>query len=260
MAQYKKKFSFGTKIVLVALTGVLLTGCSHAGKEPIMEGDLVIHDPFEESNRRVFAFNQAFDHAIMNPFLEGYRTITPKPARTGLRNFLRNLRSPVTFANQLMQGDLKGAGTVFVRAAVNSTLGLGGLVDLAGHEGIAYETEDFGQTLGVWGIDHGPYMVVPFIGPSSMRDYTGYFADSMMDPLRWYLFNIHEEPLYYAKVGADYIDLRDSLMDVLKELEASSIDTYASVRSTYYQQREALVKDQTAQFTPPSIPDYDGEE
>ena len=110
--------------------------------------------------------------------------------------------------------------------------------------GLPYEQEDFGQTLAVWGVGHGPYLVVPFLGPSSLRDYAGYAVDTFADPLRWYLHNIDEEGWYYAKLGADYIDLRESLIDVLKDLEASSIDYYAAVRSTYVQRREALVNDQ----------------
>lgn len=233
-----------------------LGACSHA-KEPIVEGDYVIHDPLEESNRRVFAFNQAVDHAVINPILKGYRTIAPKPARTGVRNFLRNLRSPVNFANEVLQADVNGAGKVLLRTVINTTVGVGGLFDVAGYEGIEYEPEDFGQTLAVWGVGHGPYMVVPFIGPSSLRDYTGYFADSMIDPLHWYLFDINHEEIYMAKMGADYLDLRESLVDALTELEASSIDYYASVRSSYYQQRESLIKDNAGQFAPPSIPEYE---
>lgn len=240
----------------LAASGLVLSSCSHT-EQGSADGDVTgIYDPFEESNRMTFAFNKAVDKNVIHPVITGYRAITPKPVRSGLRNFLRNLRSPVTFINQVLQGDFDGAGTVVVRTAINSTVGVGGIFDVAGHEGIEYEPEDFGQTLAVWGVDHGPYMVVPFIGPSSLRDYSGYFVDSLMDPLRWYLFNVDEEPLYYAKFGADYLDLRDSLMDVLKEIEASSIDYYASVRSTYYQQREALVNDQTSQFAP-AIPDYD---
>lgn len=244
---------------LILCAGLSLSACSHNASNSLIDGDQEIYDPFENSNRMMFSFNQGVDKVFINPVIEGYRTITPQPARTGIRNFLRNLRSPVNFTNEVLQGDFNGAGNVFVRTAINSTLGLGGLIDLAGHEGIEYEPEDFGQTLAVWGVGHGPYLVVPLIGPSSTRDYAGYFADSMMDPLRWYLFNTNNEEYYYAKVGMDYLDIRDSVMDALQELDASSIDYYASVRSSYYQQRNSLVHDQAGQFAPPSIPDYDSE-
>jgi len=254
-------YGSGARTFLVLFAGLLLSACSanHYDKGPIVEGDIAIHDPLEENNRRVFAFNQGLDRAVIHPVVKGYRTVTPRPVRKGLRNFLRNIRSPITLANQLLQGDLEGAGNVLVRAAVNSTVGVGGLFDVAGYEGIEYEPEDFGQTLAVWGVDHGPYLVVPLLGPSSLRDYSGYFADGMADPLRWWLFNINEEGWYFAKAGADYLDIRESLVDVLDELEASSIDYYASVRSTYYQRRDAMVNDLDANsiISGPAIPDYD---
>ena len=203
-------------------------------------------DPFESSNRTIFAFNKAVDKAVIHPVVKGYRFIVPEPGRKGLRNFLRNLKSPVTLANEVLQGDVDGAGKVVLRAVVNTLVGVGGVFDVAGSEGYEYEQEDFGQTLGAWGVGHGPYLVLPILGPSSARDYAGYIVDSFADPLRWYLFNIDEEGWYYAKVGVEYLDLRESLVDVLEELEKSSIDYYAAVRSTYYQRREALVRDQMA--------------
>ena len=231
-----------SSFVLTLGAGLMLAACSTTSEG----GDAgQISDPFEGTNRAVFAFNNAVDDAIIHPVVKGYRTVVPKPGRTGLRNFLRNLKSPVTFTNQVLQGDVKGAGDVAVRTTVNTLLGFGGLIDIAGHEGIEYEQEDFGQTLGVWGVGHGPYIVVPFLGPSSLRDYSGYFVDMLADPLRWYLHNIDEEGWYYAKLGADYLDLRESLIDVLKDLESSSIDYYAAVRSTYAQRRDALVRDQS---------------
>ncbi len=251
-------FKNSTSRIFLLVAGfacLTLTSCSTLTSNEIHEDGLVINDPFEEQNRRVMAFNKAVDGAFVEPLVHGYRAVAPKPARTGIRNFLRNLRSPVNFVNQLLQGDIEGAGTVLVRTAINSTLGLGGLVDLAGHEGIEYESEDFGQTLAVWGVDAGPYLVVPFIGPSSARDYVGYAVDSFADPVRWYGANTDRDGIYYAKLGADYLDIRESLMDTLKELEVSSIDHYAAVRSTYYQHREAAIKDQKKSEVDTDLPD-----
>ncbi len=218
-----------------------------------------INDPFESYNRAVFKFNASVDRAIIHPALRGYRTVIPKFARTGVRNFLRNLKSPVIFANQLLQGDLKGAHDALLRATINSLLGIGGLFDLAGYEGIEYEVEDFGQTLAVWGVGHGPYVVVPFLGPSSLRDYTGYAIDSYMDPLRFYYHNVDRDEVYYAKLAGDYIKLRLELMDILEDLEETSFDYYAATRSTYYQNRAALIEDQSDEFfaSAPAIPEYD---
>lgn len=230
------------KILLVGGTSLMLAACSTSSG--YQEGSMT--DPFEGTNRTIFAFNKAVDKAIIHPVVKGYRFIVPEPGRKGLRNFLRNLKSPITLANEVLQGDVDGAGKVVLRATVNSLLGIGGIFDLAGYEGYEYEQEDFGQTLGAWGVGHGPYLVLPILGPSSARDYTGYLVDSFADPIRWYLFNTDNEGWYYAKVGAEYLDLRESLVDVLEELERSSIDYYAAVRSTYYQRREALVRDEMA--------------
>ena len=254
-----KHGSFKT-LALVALLSVGmggLTSCASIGNSA-EHNEGGIYDPFESSNRLVMSFNQGVDFVIVNPVIKGYRTVAPKPVRSGIRNFLRNLRSPITFANQLLQGDLPGARDVLVRTAVNTTVGVGGIFDVAGYEGIEYEPEDFGQTLAVWGVGDGPYMVVPFIGPSSLRDYSGYFVDSMADPLRMYLHNIDEDGIYYAKVGADYLDIRESVADSLTELKSSSIDYYAAVRSTYFQHRQALINDHkgTATTSLPAIPDY----
>lgn len=229
-------------ILLVAGTSLVLGACSTNSE--YREGSMT--DPFESSNRTIFAFNKAVDKAVIHPVVKGYRFIVPEPGRKGLRNFLRNLKSPVTLANEVLQGDVDGAGKVVLRAVVNTLVGVGGVFDVAGSEGYEYEQEDFGQTLGAWGVGHGPYLVLPILGPSSARDYAGYIVDLFADPLRWYLFNIDEEGWYYAKVGVEYLDLRKSLVDVLEELEKSSIDYYAAVRSTYYQRREALVRDQMA--------------
>jgi phospholipid-binding lipoprotein MlaA len=246
-------------VVMAFLAGSMLSGCASMKDGVTTQHEAGIYDPFESSNRMVMSFNQAVDSVVINPVIKGYRTVAPQPVRSGIRNFLRNLRSPITLANQLLQGDLPGARDVVVRTAVNTTVGIGGIFDVAGYEGIPYEPEDFGQTLAVWGVGNGPYMVVPFIGPSSVRDYSGYFVDGMADPLRMYLHNIDENGIYYAKSGVDYLDIRESLFDSLGELKASSVDYYAAVRSTYYQHRQALIEDHkgTATTSIPAIPDYE---
>ncbi len=250
------------KLVFLPAAVVVLavSGCA-SSNNTIYAGDIEIHDPYENYNRKVFSFNAAVDDAVIHPVVNGYRAVTPEPARKGIKNVLRTLKSPVTLANQILQGDVDGSANVVKRTLINVFVGGLGLFDVAGYEGIEYEQEDFGQTLGVWGVGHGPYLVVPILGPSSMRDYAGYFADSMMDPLRWYLFNTDREWLYYSKAGVDYLNLRDDLMDVLTDLEASSIDYYASVRSIYYQRRQALLEDRAgggaAEMEAPEIPDYD---
>ncbi len=251
-----------TRTVLVAATLIIgfgLSACSTSSDEgQIYAGDIEITDPLEESNRTVFAFNNTVDNVVINPVIKGYRAVVPSPARTGLHNFLVNLGAPIDFMNQILQGDVGGAGDTLVRTVVNTFVGIGGLWDVAGVEGIEREPEDFGQTLATWGVGHGPFLVVPFLGPSSLRDYSGYFVDAYADPLRFYYHNINEMHIYYKKAGVEYFDLRESLYDVLNDLEASSIDYYATMRSAYYQNRQAAVNDEnTDDAVESDIPDYE---
>ncbi len=220
-----------------------------------------VNDPFEGVNRGIFAFNNGVDKAIIHPTLRGYRKVVPQPARTGLQNFLRNLKSPIVFANQLLQGDLDGAGDAFVRASVNTFVGFGGLVDVAAHEGIEYEREDFGQTLAVWGIGSGPYLMVPLVGPSTVRDATGYIVDALADPLRIYWDHNGHEGRNNVRMAGDYLVLKDQLMDMMESLEYGAIDYYATVRSAYYQNREAEVQDQSEEVTASvEIPEYEDDD
>lgn len=245
------------KFGLLAAMLVLVGGCASTQDE-VYYNTQAIDDPFESVNRAVFDFNEAVDGAIIHPALKGYRAVVPKPARTGLDNFLNNLQSPIYFANEILQGDFDDAGTVFVRASANTFTGFGGLLDVAAYEGITHESEDFGQTLATWGVGHGPYVVVPLIGPSSTRDYIGFMVDGFADPLRWYLFNIDEDHIYYTRTGLDYLNLRNNLMDLLEELQKSSIDYYAATRSIYVQRRDAMVNDEDPDANMgPAIPDYD---
>lgn len=246
------------------ITAVSLSGCASSGETSFVDSGNVIYDPYEEYNRSVTKFNLAVDHAIINPVVKGYRTVTPEPARKGIQNVMRNLRAPVNLINQILQGDISGARDVIVRTAVNTTIGIGGIFDVAAYEGIPYESEDFGQTLAVWGVGNGPYVVMPFFGASTLRDYGGVFADSAMDPLRWYAHNADKEGLYYAKSGVDYFLLRESLHDSMTEIEQSSFDYYAAIRSAYYQYRKAAILDsknnrtnQTHYEELPVIPDFD---
>lgn len=253
MAMIFKKNTFLLSGLVLGL-GLALGGCASTQDASGIGSGAEISDPFEGANRRIFAFNSVVDDNVIHPAVKGYRAVVPNAARNGVHNFLTNLRSPVVFANQVLQGDIQGASTVLVRATVNTFTGFGGILDVAAAEGIAHEGEDFGQTLAVWGVGHGPYLVVPVLGPSSARDYVGYVVDGYADPLRLYLNNIDDDGLSYARIGAGYLDLREQLMDVLNDLEASSIDYYAATRSIYHQRREAQVNDEQPGLA--AIPDY----
>lgn len=247
---------------VLSVIGCLFIASCASNTNPVYVGDIEVDDRYESYNRGVFAFNDAISDAVIHPVVKGYRAVVPSPARTGVSNVITTLRSPVTFGNQVLQGDVEGAGNVLKRTIINVLIGVGGLFDVAGYEGIEYEPEDFGQTLAVWGVDHGPYVVVPLLGPSSLRDYTGYFVDGFADPLRWYLFNIGEEGIYYTRAGIEYLDLRESLIDVLEELETSSIDYYAATRSIYYQRRQAMIEDRgrNGASSAPAFPEFDDDD
>lgn len=247
---------------ILALTAFLCTGlvgCSTVPSHPTDD----IADPFQGFNKAVFAFNDAADQALIRPIAKGYRAVVPRPARNGLRNFLRNLRAPVNLANEILQGDFRGAGDVLTRTAVNTLIGLGGTIDVAAMEGIPYQQEDFGQTLAVWGVDHGPYLVLPVLGPSSMRDGTGLAVDMALDPLNWYFYNVRpeDEGWRYARFAAEGIVKREELLDALDDLRRNSFDYYAALRSAYVQRRDSMVRDEGGVGYSTSIPDYaNGEE
>lgn len=235
--------------------GVALSGCA-SNNQMAADGD--IYDPMESMNRTVFDVNDALDQALLEPVAKGYRAVTPQLVRDGVRNFLRNLRTPVNLANQILQGDVEGAASDMSRFVINTSIGIGGVFDVAADTGLKYEQEDFGQTLAVWGIDHGPYLVLPLIGPSSVRDATGLAVDTLADPVRLYLYNTDNEEWYYARSGATALSQRESLIDALDDLRKNSFDYYAALRSAYMQKREAMVHDENPdEVAAPSIPDYD---
>ncbi len=216
-----------------------------------------VSDPFEGTNRVVLDVNEAVDKAVLEPVARGYRFITPEAFRLALRNFLRNLKSPIIIANQMLQGDFEGTANSTGRFVINTLAGFGGILDLAEEGGIAYEPEDFGQTLAVWGVGNGPYLVIPLLGPSTMRDATGSLVDMYADPVRIYLFNTDREGWHYGRVAAGVVDQREEMLEIVDDLRRNSFDYYAAIRSAYVQRRNALVNDLNPDAaSSPSIPDY----
>lgn len=251
-----KKF---LSLVLAASLSIMAAGCASTGGSQTAEivGGEQINDPMEGMNRGVFAFNEAVDKAVLEPVARGYRYVTPKPVRQSVRNFLRNLKSPLVMGNELLQGDLEGFANASGRLFINTILGVGGLFDVADMGGIPYEPEDFGQTLAVWGVGNGPYIIIPLLGPSTLRDGTGMLVDSFADPVRIYLFNTDREWLHYTRVGVGVIDQREEMLDIVDDLRRNSFDYYAALRSAYYQRRQALVSDMDPDSAAvPEIPDY----
>ena len=195
------------------------------------------NDPLEVPNRMFFAFNEALDFVIIRPIAVTYNFIVPKGVRNSVTNFLRNLRSPVVFANDLLQGDLDRAGTTAARFFINSTLGLLGIFDFATLEGYEYHDEDFGQTLGTYGVGEGFYLVLPILGPSSLRDGGGRIVDIFLDPLTYLAPT--ETGLGLAATSG--LDARSRNIETLDELKADSVDFYARIRSLYRQNRTSEI-------------------
>lgn len=224
---------------------------------PALANDSTLHDPFEAYNRVIFKVNDALDQVLLEPLARGYRAVVPSPVRNGASNVLDNLKSPLIIGNQLLQGDLTGAGDATVRMVVNTLIGVGGIFDVAGAEGIVEEKEDFGQTLAVWGVGHGPYIVPPIFPPASLRDQVGYAVDSYVDPVRLWLHNTDRDGLMMTRTLFGFLDTRTQLLDALADLKRNSIDYYATVRSSYAQNRAAEVNDRGRSGTSEaSIPNY----
>lgn len=255
-----KKCSAVLVMIIAAVLSLTVSACATNGgvnEDAVYVGSEQVSDPLENLNRGVFAFNEVVDKTVLEPVARGYRFITPKPVRTGVRNFLRNLKSPIVMGNELLQGDLEGFANASGRLFINTLLGVGGIFDIADMGGIPYEPEDFGQTLAVWGIGNGPYVVIPLLGPSTARDATGMVVDSFADPVRIYLFNTDREWLHYTRVGVGVIDQREEMLDIIDDLRRNSFDYYAALRSAYYQRRQALVNDMNPDSASvPEIPDY----
>ena len=202
---------------------------------------------FEKLSRGTLKFNMALDNAFFKPIAKGYRAL-PVPIRKGSSNFVGNLRSLLTFSNNILQGDIKGATNTAGRFAVNTTVGILGIFDPASKMGFEKKSrEDFGQTLGVWGVDTGCYFVLPILGPTTARDAIGMIGNVFVDPVYQVTHNTEtdmvvgndnlQEHNYYYYKGADAVDFRSKNIESIESLQNNSIDFYASVKSLYLQNR-----------------------
>ena len=200
------------------------------------------NDPLEPMNRYFFEVNYALDELFLKPIAGWYYIALPNPAQDGVRNFLRNLSSPVILANDLFQGETDRAGTTLVRFVINSTVGIVGLFDVAADMGYPYHSEDFGQTLAVAGADEGPYLVLPLLGPSNPRDATGRVVDVFLDPLTYIARANELENLLYVRSGVTAVDARARNLKTLDEIREGSLDYYATIRSLYRQQRNDAIQ------------------
>jgi len=224
---------------LLLLVGAL-SGCAHTNTR----------DPLEPLNRGIFAFNDAVDNVVVKPVAMGYRAVLPQFVRTGVSNFFSNLDDITVIVNGFLQLKIPQAVSDSGRFLINTTVGVLGLFDVATHLGLEKHNEDFGQTLGYWGIGSGPYLVLPFLGPSSLRDGLGRWADyAFLDPV----IQIDHMRTRNQVLALRATQYREQLLDSEKVLEAAAIDRYAFLRDAYLQRRRNLVYD----GNPPPNPEED---
>ena len=244
---------FSHTLVLLAL---MLPGCATRpnNSQPGVAEEEDFNDPLEDTNRTIFDFNQMVDRNVLVPVAKAYRTVLPDVVRDSLRDFLHNLRAPLIFANDALQGDFERAGETFARFTLNSTLGVGGLIDVAGRWGqLPYHEQDLGVTFGVWGLPEGPYLVVPVLGPSNPRDLSGQVAEGFGDPFN-YIVTGNPYTLYwipFVRGGVSGVDQRSRYIETLADIERTSLDYYATIRSLYRQRRAALIRGEKEQNLPP---------
>ena len=200
------------------------------------EIDDVSFDPYEEANRKLFAFNEAVDGAILEPMAQAYRDIVPERGRESIRNFLRNLESPTILFNDVLQRDEERASNTLNRFVINSSIGFFGFGDPATDMGYPRHTEDFAQTLAIYGIESGPYIMSPFFGPSTPRHIAGRIVDFAVHPLTWYLQDQNDGYRYSYGIS-EAVVAREELLDVLDDIEGDSTDYYVSIRNMYMQRR-----------------------
>lgn len=215
--------------VLLLMLGLLVSACASTGNPK---------DPLESLNRKVFAFNDAVDNYALQPVAKGYVAATPLPVRSGISNFFANLEDAWIGANSLLQGKLANAGSDVGRLLINSTVGILGLFDVASELGLEKHEEDLGQTLGVWGLGSGPYLVLPLMGPTTLRD-SANFASSFVDPVQ----SVERVATRNVIRAVKLVDTRAQLLDAGRALDEAAIDKYAFMRDFYLKRRRSLIFD-----------------
>lgn len=209
-------------------------------------------DPWEGFNRAVFSFNETLDEAVLKPVAEGYRKVLPSPVRTGISNFLDNIGDVWSAANHLLQGKVMSAGAMTLRVATNTVFGLGGLLDPASEMGLERQPEDLGQTLGVWGVPPGPYVMLPFLGPSTLRDTVATPVDRYAGPTAL----VSSTPEVVGVASLQLVSTRAGLLGASNLLDQIALDKYGFLRDLYLSRRRSQVYD----GNPPEEPDPEDDE
>ena len=219
------------KHYIAILAVILLSGCATTGNHP--------QDPFEGFNRAMFQVHEGVDMVLLKPVAKAYDTVTPDLVQTGVTNFFSNISDVWIAVNNLLQGKGGDGMSDIGRVLVNSTIGIVGIFDVASEMGMEKHAEDFGQTLGKWGVDPGPYFYWPIIGPRTTRDTFGWAVDSYMDPL-WYFEGV---PTRNTLIGVHFIDMRASLLPTDKIIDEAAFDKYSYIRDAYLQNRISEIND-----------------
>jgi phospholipid-binding lipoprotein MlaA len=233
------------------LSALVLAACATTPLSPEMVAN---NDPYEPTNREMLALNGKIDRYFVIPTVAVYFALVPDPGRRAVHRFLENLTLPTTFVNDVLQGQIKRGSQTAARFAINTTIGFGGILDPASRMKIPDHGEDFGVTLGAWGVGEGPYLVLPFLGPSNIRDGFGLAADVGLDPTNYIHIHNHiawEGGRYYFTV----LDLRGQTFQTVQTIQRSSVDYYTALRGFYRQLRANAVRAVTPQKTQ-NLPDF----
>ncbi len=221
----------GARVLVLAATVLLGSGCATTASNP--------EDPLEGYNRAMFSFNEGLDKAVIKPAAQAYDAVLPSPVRTGVSNVFGNLGDPWIGVNNLLQGKFADALSDMMRFLFNSTFGIAGVLDIATEMGFAKHDEDFGQTLGRWGVGDGAYIVLPFFGPRTLRDAAMLPVDMSVDPVS----SVGHIPTRNTMTGVRLLNTRANLLGVDKTLEEGTLDKYSYVRDFYLEQRRYKVFD-----------------
>ena len=213
-------------------------------------------DPWEDANRNIYAFNDTLDRNIFMPVAEAYAFVVPQPVRSCINNIFLNLGEVWSFINSNLQGRHEDAINTFGRFMLNTTMGLGGCFDLASMNGAQRIPNDFGTTLGVWGVEPGPFVMLPILGATTVRDGTGKIADLYVNQVEWgqLVTNVNLRNSFY---GLEFVDRRESLLDVTKTIDKTAIDRYSFIRDAYLQRRKAMVRGNRNAEKLPSYEDFE---
>ena len=247
-------FGAPSRLLIAILAAATLSACATPPTDPAARAEFErTNDPLEPLNRQIFDFNLFVDRILIKPLAQGYIFVVPDKGRTAIHNVLQNMGEPIIFANNMLQGEFKRAHDTFARFLMNSTFGLGGMIDFATGAGLERQSGDFGQTLFSWGVPDGPYLVLPILGPSNPRDAVGIGVDSYADPWGFVFRNNDLQPVNWARYIVNGIDLRALNIDTLDELQRNAIDFYAQLRSLSRQHRASELRHGEAA----PLPDFD---